>query len=108
MPGRRLPVVLRAIGSNVRRLREARGWTQAELAEQVDVALRYLQQIEHAAASPSLRRLVALSHALEVDITMDELAPDHELLLAFEAYDLNGDGRISEFEFGEYVAALPD
>jgi transcriptional regulator with XRE-family HTH domain len=65
---------VRAIGSNVRRLREARGWTRAELPEAVDVALRYLQQIEHAAASPSLRRLVALSHALDVDVA-DLIAP---------------------------------
>ena len=41
-------------------------------------------------------------------ITMDELEAGNELLLSFEAHDLNGDGRISEHEFGEYIANLPD
>ncbi len=69
MPGRRLPVVLRAIGTNVRRLREAHDLTQAELAEAVGIQPRYLQQIEHADASPSLRRLVALAEVLGVDVS---------------------------------------
>ena len=41
-------------------------------------------------------------------ITKDELKEGNELLLSFEAHDLNGDGRISEHEFGEYIANLPD
>jgi len=41
-------------------------------------------------------------------ITKDELKAGNELLLSFEAHDLNGDGRISEHEFGEYIANLPD
>jgi hypothetical protein len=28
--------------------------------------------------------------------------------LARSAYDLNGNGEISEYEFGEYIAQLPD
>ncbi|HET7843558.1 MAG TPA: hypothetical protein VFL14_05365 [Xanthomonadales bacterium] len=41
-------------------------------------------------------------------ITKDELDAGDELLLSFEAHDLNGDGRISEHEFGEYIANIPD
>lgn len=41
-------------------------------------------------------------------ITKDELEAGNELLISFEAHDLNGDGRISEHEFGEYIANIPD
>jgi Ca2+-binding EF-hand superfamily protein len=41
-------------------------------------------------------------------LTADELPTDHVLFLDFERYDLNGDGSISEHEFGEYIAMLPD
>jgi len=39
-------------------------------------------------------------------LTMDELPPNLELSLDFARYDLDGDGVISEYEFGEYLAAV--
>ena len=39
-------------------------------------------------------------------LTTDELPVDHVLLLDFTHCDINGDGRISEHEFGEYLKTL--
>jgi len=41
-------------------------------------------------------------------LTPDELPPDHELYLGFNQYDLNTDGRVSEYEFGEYLKTIPE
>ena len=41
-------------------------------------------------------------------LTPDELPVDNELFVNFPMYDLNRDGAITEFEFGEYIASLPD
>jgi hypothetical protein len=40
-------------------------------------------------------------------LTRDELPSDSELLLGFDRYDLDGNGDISEYEFGEYLKILP-
>ena len=39
-------------------------------------------------------------------ITTEELPTDHALLHDFTQCDLNGDGKISEHEFGEYLKTL--
>jgi Ca2+-binding EF-hand superfamily protein len=39
-------------------------------------------------------------------LTLDELPPNLELSLDFARYDLDGDGVISEYEFGEYIATM--
>lgn len=39
-------------------------------------------------------------------ITTEELPTDHALLHDFTQCDINGDGRISEYEFGEYLKTL--
>ena len=49
-----------------------------------------------------------LDRSADLKLTRDELPPDHELYLAFEAHDLNGDEAISEHEFGEYLESLPE
>ena len=49
-----------------------------------------------------------LDRSEDMALTRDELPTDHELFLAFEVHDLNGDGAISEHEFGEYLEELPD
>ena len=49
-----------------------------------------------------------LDRSEDARITLDELPNDHELFLTFEAHDLNGDGGISEHEFGEYLEDLPE
>ena len=63
----RRPADLRQIvGANVRRLREASGKTQEDLADEVGVSPVYLSRIETAKANCSLEVLDALARGLGV------------------------------------------
>jgi transcriptional regulator with XRE-family HTH domain len=55
----------------VRRLREEKGWTQAELARRARVSQPYLSQIEAGARgkSPGIRIVQHLAKALGVPVT---------------------------------------
>jgi len=55
------------VAMNVRRLREERPITQSELAWHADLCTRHLQKIEEAECNVTLRTLVALGNALDVD-----------------------------------------
>lgn len=55
------------VGSNVRRLRKARGLTQEQLAHEAGVAMRYVAGVERAEENPSLRFLVKIAEALGVE-----------------------------------------
>lgn len=55
------------IGSNMRRLRKARGLTQEQLAHEAGVAMRYVAGVERAEENPSLKFLVKIAHALGVE-----------------------------------------
>ena len=55
------------VATNVRRLRNARGWTQEDLAHCVGLSARYVGQIERAQASMSVTVLGRLANALKVD-----------------------------------------
>ena len=54
------------LGRNVRRVRTARGWTQAEFARRVGISRIYVAQIEAAAKECSLAMLERLAKALRV------------------------------------------
>ena len=54
-----------ALGEAVRRLREARGWTQEKLAEEVESDLRQVGGIERGLRNPTYLTLVRLARALE-------------------------------------------
>jgi transcriptional regulator with XRE-family HTH domain len=55
------------LGTNVRRLREARGWTQAELAERAGVEPRTIQGLE-LGVSARLSTIVAVANVLGVPV----------------------------------------
>jgi transcriptional regulator with XRE-family HTH domain len=55
------------VATNVRRLRNERGWTQEDLAGRVGLSARYVGQIERAQASMSVTVLGRLAKALKVD-----------------------------------------
>jgi transcriptional regulator with XRE-family HTH domain len=66
MPPPRATQALASIAANVARLRVARGLTQEQLAELVEVDLRHLSRVERAGSDISVTLLVALACALEV------------------------------------------
>lgn len=61
-----IEAVLESIGANVRRLREARGWTQEDLAKAAGVTSRYIKTVETGTANPTVRVMLSLARALGV------------------------------------------
>lgn len=57
---------LRAVAAHVRGLREAKGWTRAQLADRSGLSIRFLARIEAGTGNLSLLRLFALADALDV------------------------------------------
>ena len=57
------------VGTNVRRLRQARGLTQEQLAFDAQLDLTYIGGIERGRRNPSLMVMVRIAAALSVDIT---------------------------------------
>jgi transcriptional regulator with XRE-family HTH domain len=58
--------LVRSFGLGVRRLREARGWSQEDLAEHSDLNRSFIGEIERGAATPSLVTVAKLSRAFEL------------------------------------------
>jgi transcriptional regulator with XRE-family HTH domain len=58
--------LMKQVGRNVRRRRQALGWTQQGLAERVGTSRIYVAQIEGAAKEISLTMLGRLAKALRV------------------------------------------
>lgn len=56
------------IGRRLARLREARGWTQEQLAEAAGLSTVYVGRIEAGAKRPSVRALQALVAALDAPL----------------------------------------
>ncbi len=54
------------LGARLRARRQARGWSQAKLAESVGVTPNYVGILERGEKLPTLDTLVALSRALDV------------------------------------------
>jgi transcriptional regulator with XRE-family HTH domain len=52
------------LGTRLRARREARGWSQAHLAEVVDLTPNYLGTLERGEALPTVQTLIALADAL--------------------------------------------
>lgn len=61
-----------SLGQTIRAAREARGFTQAELASRAQVAQAYLSYLEQDQREPSLS--IAARIARELDIPLDDLA----------------------------------
>jgi len=57
--------LLRLLGARVRRGRETKGWSRAELAERSGLSLRFLARIESGDGNISLVRLAHLAQALD-------------------------------------------
>lgn len=55
---------LKSLGANVRRERNAKGITQEQLAEKIDISLRNMQRIEAGEINPLATTLIRLRQAL--------------------------------------------
>jgi transcriptional regulator with XRE-family HTH domain len=62
-------MTLRNLGSRVKRLRKAKGLTQAELAEKVNVSRAFITLVEAAEKTPSLDTCYRLAKALGVPLS---------------------------------------
>ncbi|HYC06224.1 MAG TPA: helix-turn-helix transcriptional regulator [Azospirillaceae bacterium] len=61
--------VCKQVGANLRRLRQARGWSQEELGFESGVHRTYISDLERGTRNPSLTLLWELSQALGVRLT---------------------------------------
>jgi transcriptional regulator with XRE-family HTH domain len=62
------PASLAAFGAHLRKLREAKGWSQQVLADVADVTKKTVYRIETAQTSPTLDVLVCLAEGLEIPL----------------------------------------
>lgn len=58
--------VIRNVGRRIRELRLRREWTQEEMAEKLNIALRNFQQMERGRQNLTLRTMVRLARLLGV------------------------------------------
>lgn len=62
---------MKAIGGNIKKYRKIKGYTQAQLAEKIDISTIHMSHLETGSVSMSLDCLIKICDAL--DITPDEL-----------------------------------
>jgi len=60
--------ILKALGSRIRELRDAKGWSQERLAQAAYLDRSYVAGIERALRNPSVRSLIKIAAALKVSI----------------------------------------
>lgn len=63
-----MSVNFKFIGMRIKEVREQRGMTQAELAERAELSSQYLSQVETTKKQVSLKALVHIANALEINI----------------------------------------
>ena len=55
------------VGRRIQEVRKARGLTQAELAQMVDLSTKYISNVECGFKTPTLNTFVAIANALQCD-----------------------------------------
>jgi transcriptional regulator with XRE-family HTH domain len=60
--------VVKALGTRIRELRDAKGWSQERLAEAAYLDRSYLAGIERGLRNPSVRSLLKIANALKVRV----------------------------------------
>lgn len=79
------------IGKHIKEIRSARGFTQAALAEKIDVSTPFMSKIERGIKHPSLETLIRIASSLGTTIDV--------LLLGNQS----GDWMIHQRELGEIM-----
>lgn len=91
------------IAANIARLRQRKGWTQAQLARETGLSRGYIAAVEQGRRHPTLRALAVIAWALEVGIEdlkggclMEQTSPEEQVILyvASGEYLLISDGKI--------------
>ena len=59
---------LRNVSQNIKKYRIEKKLSQAELAAITDISVDYISLIENGKRTPSLKRLIILAEALDVDV----------------------------------------
>lgn len=89
------------ISSNIRLLRHQSGWSQTELAEQVNLNRGNIASYESGNAEPSICKLLRISNLFNVttrDITRRDLSDPAELALARSAHSAELAGQKQRFD----------
>jgi transcriptional regulator with XRE-family HTH domain len=66
------------LSRNIKRCRQKRGWSQAKLAEKMDISTNYLSDIESKRGWVSAFSLVKLANALEIEV-FELFKPEEEI-----------------------------
>jgi len=67
------------VGNNIRKLRQARGMSQENVADEIGMGASSYSKIERGETDPNLTRLVDIARVLEVDVV--DLLSDHDKML---------------------------
>jgi transcriptional regulator with XRE-family HTH domain len=87
------------VGTQIRWVREAKGWSQAKLAAGADMGVSGISQIETGARNPSVATLSKIAEALEVDVAalfpkaQSRSSPEPKLF-----YGIKGERREYDFQ----------
>ena len=73
--------IRKVFGRNVRKYRELRKWSQAELAEKIDISTAFMTHIEHGTRGVSMETIELIARCFEIPYTLlfeDESVPATE------------------------------
>lgn len=59
--------ILRRLGSNIRRLRKEKGWSQEQFADEAGIHRTYVSDLERGSRNPTVRVLDKLARPLGVE-----------------------------------------
>jgi transcriptional regulator with XRE-family HTH domain len=60
--------LLTRLGDRIRKLRKARGWTQAEMAERVGIDRSFLADVERGKRNVSVLNLELIAHGFKISL----------------------------------------
>jgi transcriptional regulator with XRE-family HTH domain len=61
--------LLNRLGNRIRKLRKARGWTQAEMSERVGIDRSFLADVERGKRNVSILNLELIAHGFKISLS---------------------------------------
>jgi predicted transcriptional regulator/transcriptional regulator with XRE-family HTH domain len=109
MPSRLVPVPKTFVGSRVRQLRSERGFSQAALAQMLEISPSYLNQIEHDVRPLTVAVLLRITEVFGVDATFFASQDDTRMVAELREVTMDRDLDIDTDlpEIADMVAAHP-